>query len=68
MPSASAAPRLPTGPAWLETDVEWVPYISGWAADDDPAEVVRAAAEAIDELARLVEDALPPREGEEAAA
>ena len=51
----------------LATDVESVPYIAGWAGDGEPAEVVRAAAEAIDELARLIEDAIAPREREEAA-
>ena len=52
----------------LATDVESVPYIAGWARGEEPAEVVRVAAEAIDELARLIEDAIAPREGEEAAA
>ena len=52
----------------LATDVESVPYIAGWARDEEPAEVVRATAEAIDTLARLIEDAIAPREGEEAAA
>ncbi len=53
--------------AGLASDVESVPYIAGWAGDDEPAEVVRAAAEAIDTLARLIEDAIVPRDGEEAA-
>ena len=54
--------------AGLATDVESVPYIAGWAGDEEPAKVVRAAAAAIDELARLIEDALAPPPGEEAGA
>ena len=50
----------------LATDVESVPYIAGWAGTEEPAKVVRAAAEAIDTLARLIEDAIAPQ-GEEAS-
>jgi N-terminal domain of anti-restriction factor ArdC len=44
----------------LATDVESVPYIAGWAGDDNPAAVVREAAEAIETLARVIEDAIAP--------
>ena len=48
----------------LATDVESVPYIAGWAGEDEPATVVREAAAAIDTLAGLIEDAIAPQ-GEE---
>jgi antirestriction protein ArdC len=46
----------------LATDVESVPYIAGWAGREEPAKVVREAAEAIDTLARLIEDAIAPKQ------
>ena len=46
----------------LATDVESVPYIAGWAGDQEPAKVVREAAEAIDTLARLIEAAIAPKD------
>ncbi len=44
--------------AGLATDVDSVPYVAGWAGDNDPLAVVGEAAQLIDELARLIEDAL----------
>ena len=37
-----------------------VPYVAGWAGDKDPLVVVTEAAGLIDELARLIEDAIAP--------
>ena len=54
--------------AGLATDVDSVPYIAGWSGEQEPAHVVREAADAIDTLARLIEAAIAPREDEEAAA
>ena len=52
----------------LATDVESVPYVAGWAGAGEPAKIVRQAADAIDRLARHIEDAIVPREGDAAAA
>ena len=46
--------------AGLATDVDSVPYVAGWAGDQDPLAVVAQAAGLIDELARLIEDAISP--------
>jgi len=46
--------------AGLATDVDSVPYVAGWAGDRDPLQVVAQAAALIDELARLIEDAITP--------
>ena len=46
--------------AGLATDVDSVPYVAGWAGDRDPLQVVAEAAGLIDELARLIEDAIAP--------
>ena len=46
--------------AGLATDVDSVPYVAAWAGDDNPLEVVQEAAQLIDELARLIEDAIAP--------
>ena len=46
--------------AGLATDVDSVPYVAGWAGDRDPLQVVAQAAGLIDELARLIEDAIAP--------
>ena len=46
--------------AGLATDVDSVPYVAGWAGDQDPLQVVAQAAALIDELARLIEDAIAP--------
>jgi len=46
--------------AGLETDVDSVPYVAGWAGGQDPLAVVAQAAALIDELARLIEDAIAP--------
>ncbi len=52
--------------AGLETDVDSVGYVAGWAGDNDPLAVVEQAAKLIDELARLIEDAIAPAEHEDA--
>ena len=46
--------------AGLATDVDSVPYVAGWAGDQDPLAVLAQAAGLIDELARLIEDAISP--------
>jgi len=46
--------------AGLATDVDSVPYVAGWAGDQDPLAVIAQAAALIDELARLIEDAISP--------
>ena len=46
--------------AGLATDVDSVPYVAGWAGGQDPLAVVAQAAGLIDELARLIEDAISP--------
>ena len=51
--------------AGLETDVDSVPYVAGWAGDQDPLQVVAQAAALIDELARLIEDAIAPADIDE---
>ncbi len=51
--------------AGLETDVDSVPYVAGWAGDQDPLQVVAQAAALIDELARLIEDAIAPADVDE---
>lgn len=51
--------------AGLATDVDSVPYVAGWAGDRDPLEVVAQAAALIDELARLIEDAITPAADDE---
>ncbi len=53
--------------AGLATDVDSVPYVAGWAGDKDPLVVVNQAAGLIDELARLIEDAIAPQQEEVAA-
>ena len=52
--------------AGLATDVDSVPYVAGWAGDQDPLQVLAQAAALIDELARLIEDAIAPAEHEDA--
>ncbi len=52
--------------AGLQTDVDSVPYVAGWAGDQDPLQVVAEAAALIDELARLIEDTIAPAEHEDA--
>lgn len=52
--------------AGLATDVDSVSYVAGWAGDNDPLAVVEQAAKLIDELARLIEDAIAPAEHEDA--
>jgi len=52
--------------AGLATDLDSVPYVAGWAGDNDPLAVVEQAAKLIDELARLIEDAIAPAEHEDA--
>ena len=42
-----------------------VPYVAGWAGDKDPLVVVNEAAGLIDELARLIEDAIAPADHDE---
>jgi hypothetical protein len=51
--------------AGLQTDVDSVPYVAGWAGDQDPLQVVAQAAALIDELARLIEDAIAPADVDE---
>jgi len=46
--------------AGLATDVDSVPYVAAWAGDDNPLEVLKEAAQLIDELARLIDDAIAP--------
>ncbi len=52
--------------AGLATDVDSVPYVAGWAGENDPLAVVDEAAKLIDELARLIEDVIAPVEDEDA--
>ena len=52
--------------AGLQTDVDSVPYVAGWAGDNDPLAVVEQAAKLIDELARLIEDTIAPAEHQDA--
>ena len=54
--------------AGLATDVDSVPYVAGWAGDRDPLQVVAQAAGLIDELARLIEDAIAPADTDGAPA
>ena len=56
-----SATYIACGAAGLATDVDSVPYVAGWAGESDPLQVVREAAETIDSLARLIEDAIAPR-------
>jgi len=51
--------------AGFATDVESVPYVAGWAGDQDPLQVVAHTAALIDELARLIEDAIAPADIDE---
>jgi antirestriction protein ArdC len=51
----------------LQTDVDSVPYVAGWAGTEDPVAVVQQAAGLIDELARLIEDAIAPADDDEQA-
>ena len=53
--------------AGLATDVDSVPYVAGWAGTEDPVAVVQQAAGLIDELARLIEDAIAPADDDEQA-
>ncbi len=50
--------------AGLATDVDSIPYVAGWAGDEDPQDLVRQAAAAIDTLARSIEDMIAGGEDE----
>ncbi len=64
---AESATYVACAAAGLETDVDSVGYVAGWAGDQDPLQVVAEAAALIDELARLIEDAIAPADVDEHA-
>ena len=51
--------------AGLATDVDSIPYVAGWAGAEDPQQLVRQAAAAIDALARSIEGAIASGEDED---
>lgn len=53
-----AATYVACSSAGLQTDVDSVPYIAGWAGDDDPVALLRDVAGRVDALASRIEDAL----------
>ena len=64
--AVESATYIACASAGLATDVDSVGYVAGWAGDNDPLAVVEQAAKLIDELARLIEDAIAPAEHEDA--